>query len=194
MEHNLDLRIVKTRRLLVDALFELLKNQTYNSSLKVLDICKKANVTYMTFYSHFNNKVKLLEYAIKDQIQNSLPIPIKLKPHNLKQLINYLINFLSNFCYQNKILITNCYTIGNKYGFANNYLDLFFKIFQNYTFLELRFIYKNETNIALNMWTQMLTGALFNLFITRCVNNKIIENNIVFNYTSKMFNTFCYNH
>lgn len=193
MAENLDLRIIKTRRLLIDALFELLKNRLTNHSLKVLDICKKANVTSMTFYSHFKNKVKLLEYAIKDQLENKFPIPIKLKPHNMKQLIIYLINFMSNFCIQNKVLITNCYVTGNKYGFENTYLDLFLKTIQNYTFQELRFIYKNETNIVLNMWTEMITGALFNLFISRTIKNRLIENNNVFNYTIKMFNSFCYN-
>lgn len=62
-EFKEDLRIVRTRKLLSRALFELLETTPYEK-ISVLDICERAMVHRATFYNHFEDKDHLLEYTI----------------------------------------------------------------------------------------------------------------------------------
>ncbi len=61
MEDHLDLRQRKTRKLLVEALAQLLVERPYQE-LSVVDICNRAMVHRTTFYAHFNDKQELLRY------------------------------------------------------------------------------------------------------------------------------------
>lgn len=50
-----DKRYIKTEKLIHDAFFELLKDESYNS-ITVEKICEKAFIGKNTFYSHYKNK------------------------------------------------------------------------------------------------------------------------------------------
>ena len=63
-EDHLDLRQRKTRRLLVEALAQLLEERPFQE-LSVVDICRRAMVHRTTFYSHFNDKQELLRYLLE---------------------------------------------------------------------------------------------------------------------------------
>ena len=54
-EEHLDLRQRKTRKLLVEALAQLLEEKSFQE-LSVTDICRRAMVHRTTFYAHFNDK------------------------------------------------------------------------------------------------------------------------------------------
>ena len=62
-EEHLDLRQRKTRKLLVDALAQLLEEHSFQE-LSVTDICRRAMVHRTTFYAHFNDKQELLRYLL----------------------------------------------------------------------------------------------------------------------------------
>lgn len=62
---NEDLRIRRTRKLLCDALFSLIMELPFEEIL-VTDICEKAMVHRTTFYKHFSDKNKLLEYGLNE--------------------------------------------------------------------------------------------------------------------------------
>ena len=62
-EDHLDLRQRKTRKLLVEALAQLLTERPYQE-LSVVDICRRAMVHRTTFYAHFNDKQELLHYLL----------------------------------------------------------------------------------------------------------------------------------
>ena len=47
-----DLRIIKTKKALYNALINLMKNKTFEE-IKVSDICNEALVNRSTFYAHF---------------------------------------------------------------------------------------------------------------------------------------------
>lgn len=64
-EKKNDLRIVKTKKYLYEALMELLKEESFEE-LKVSDICEKALINRSTFYSHYSDKYDLLDAFIKD--------------------------------------------------------------------------------------------------------------------------------
>ena len=65
MTKKIDLRVIKTKKNLYDALMILLKDFTFED-IKVSDICKKAMTNRSTFYDHFNDKYELLDSLIKD--------------------------------------------------------------------------------------------------------------------------------
>lgn len=64
-EKKKDLRVVKTYRVLYDALLELLEDNSFEE-IKVSDICDKALINRSTFYSHFSDKYELLSSYIQD--------------------------------------------------------------------------------------------------------------------------------
>jgi len=63
-ETHLDLRQRKTRKLLVEALAQLLVERPYQE-VSVVDICRRAMVHRTTFYAHFNDKQELLRYLLE---------------------------------------------------------------------------------------------------------------------------------
>ena len=69
-EYKEDLRVIRTRKLLSEALFDLLENKPFEK-ITVIDICDRAMVHRATFYNHFEDKEHLLEYSI-DEIKEAL--------------------------------------------------------------------------------------------------------------------------
>ena len=64
----MDLRIVKTKRAIKDAFFELRKT-TPLEKLWVRDICKKALINKSTFYNHYSDV-----FILSDELENELLI------------------------------------------------------------------------------------------------------------------------
>src|SRR4030067_3389625 len=65
-QNALDRRVQKTRKLLQDALIELVAEKGYES-VTVQEILDKANVGRSTFYAHFQDKDQLL-HSILDRL------------------------------------------------------------------------------------------------------------------------------
>lgn len=63
MEEKEDLRVVRTKKMLCEALTSLLETTSYEK-INVIDICEKAMVHRATFYNHFNDKEMLLDYML----------------------------------------------------------------------------------------------------------------------------------
>ena len=66
---KIDLRILKTKQSIYEALLLLLKENTFED-VKVSKICEKALVNRSTFYSHFSDKYELLSSFITDMQKN----------------------------------------------------------------------------------------------------------------------------
>ena len=60
-----DVRITKTQRSLVQALLALLENQSF-AKITINDICNEAMVSRSTFYAHFEDKYRLLEFSLRE--------------------------------------------------------------------------------------------------------------------------------
>ncbi|MFJ7978677.1 TetR/AcrR family transcriptional regulator [Peribacillus sp. NPDC096379] len=63
-EKKEDIRAQITRKLLNEALFDLMKKHDFNR-ITVKQLCDVSNVHRTTFYAHFEDKYALLSYAIK---------------------------------------------------------------------------------------------------------------------------------
>lgn len=68
---GIDRRVVRTRKLLEDALIELTLERGY-ASVTVEDICRRANVGRSTFYAHHASKSDLRHAAIERHLRSAL--------------------------------------------------------------------------------------------------------------------------
>lgn len=64
-EKKEDLRVKRTRKLLVQSLFSLLERHSFNT-ISVKEICEEAMVHRTTFYTHFEDKYHLMAYGLQN--------------------------------------------------------------------------------------------------------------------------------
>ena len=62
-----DKRITKTKRALKSALLELLTTQAFDV-ISITELCKIANVSRITFYTHYKDKFALLDDIFNDML------------------------------------------------------------------------------------------------------------------------------
>ena len=65
MNKKTDLRILKTKKALYEALVELIKDKSFEE-IRASDLCSKALINRSTFYSHFSDKYDLVASFIDD--------------------------------------------------------------------------------------------------------------------------------
>ena len=74
MDKKTDLRIIKTKKVLFDALISLLEEMPFEE-IKISDICDRALINRSTFYSHYQDKYELLSnyiYELKNALTEDL--------------------------------------------------------------------------------------------------------------------------
>ena len=97
MSNNSDPRIVRTRRLLTDALFDLLKTKDIKK-ISVQEIAKKATLNRATLYDHFKDKYDLFEHLLVDlfhqKITERLSVSGKVCSEKFKHIVIASFEFL----------------------------------------------------------------------------------------------------
>ena len=68
-EKKEDLRIRRTHKLLIDAMFSLLETSSFDD-ISVVNICEKAMVHRATFYKHFKDKYDFMEFVTKQKLRD----------------------------------------------------------------------------------------------------------------------------
>ena len=89
-----DLRIIKTKKALKEALFELLKKQHFDE-LSVNSICERAGVRRATFYKHFKDKYDFLTYIIsslRDEFDETF-----FSQEQPESAVEYYVEYLASF-------------------------------------------------------------------------------------------------
>lgn len=81
-----DPRVIRTRRLLKQALIELMEEQAFEE-IKVQDISNRATVKRVTFYLHYKDKNELLIQCIDEILSD------------LREKVNVQVSLLDNFDY-----------------------------------------------------------------------------------------------
>lgn len=93
-----DPRIQRTRKLLVQALGELIGEKSFQS-ITVSQIAERATLNRVTFYAHFRDKFDLLEYSVREQIRERIESRLgknsTYTEANLQKLIQVVAEFLS---------------------------------------------------------------------------------------------------
>ena len=106
-----DLRTIKTKKNLYDALILLMK-QTNFENIKVADICKYALVNRSTFYNHYQDKYDLLDDMLTN-LKNKI-----FNLNNYQDIKSYYLSFFStllDYINEHKKSFTNI-LINNKNG------------------------------------------------------------------------------
>lgn len=97
-EEKVDLRILRTRRLLVQAMTELLEEKGLQA-VTISDIAERAMINRATFYAHFADKYDLFAYIVRDFFQGVLQAEVSdtavFNRDNLEKLALSVINAVS---------------------------------------------------------------------------------------------------
>ncbi len=101
---KLDPRVVRTRRVLVQAFRELLEEKGLQA-VTVRAITERAIINRATFYAHFDDKYDLFAYIIRDSfhqaLRNRLPVEAEFNLDNLKLLTLAVFEYMGE-------LMTGC--------------------------------------------------------------------------------------
>jgi AcrR family transcriptional regulator len=68
---NTDLRMIRTRKFIIDSFIQLLEKKDFNS-IRISDITSGAMINRATFYHHFVDKFDLLEKVIKEELTSNV--------------------------------------------------------------------------------------------------------------------------
>lgn len=107
MKKKIDPRIIRTYKLLTDALIELLSEKNFED-IQVAEICERATLRRATFYKHFGDKYELFTYMIKE-IQEDFDKNNTID-YDANRPQTYYISMVSqtfDFLEQNKTMITS---------------------------------------------------------------------------------------
>lgn len=91
-EKKEDLRLVKTRRTLLTAMFVLLEKNSF-AKITVNDLCAEALVSRSTFYSHFDDKYHLMEACLEVLRERLF---VKDDFSNIQQMIRHVLQSVQN--------------------------------------------------------------------------------------------------
>jgi AcrR family transcriptional regulator len=97
-EGKLDLRVKRTRNLILRAFNDLLAEKSFDA-ISVQDVTDKAQINRATFYAHFEDKYALLDYWVQQQFRQEIEARVldacHYTPDNLRTLILTVCEFLS---------------------------------------------------------------------------------------------------
>jgi len=105
MGQKTDLRIVKTRKALVDAFLQLLEEKRFED-ITVNELCERAMVRRATFYKHFADKYEFFVFVINTkQEQFQAQTRQNVAPENPQSLYLDITTNTLNFMNSNKKLV-----------------------------------------------------------------------------------------
>lgn len=103
MKESTDLRVIKTKKALVESLMQCLREKPFED-ITVQYLCDKAMVRRATFYTHFADKYELFSYTIRAQYQ---AFPTFQRTDNTltpKEIYHHLVEDAVNFLAENMII------------------------------------------------------------------------------------------
>lgn len=156
-EFKEDLRIVRTRKLLCNALFSLLETEPFEK-ISVMGICKEAMVHRATFYNHFSDKEELLEYAIDEIKENLFAATVEKESYtSSKEMYMSLTSTVVEFVEQNKPKIL---LIINKNSYEKVYELLLTTVKRSIAYLTSKNKYKEDYALPLNVLIDFISGGI----------------------------------
>jgi len=97
-EAELDPRVVRTRRLLLNAFEELLDEHGAIRDVSIQSITERAGVNRITFYAHFTDKYELLQFWKRELFRQELvKHQQSTEALTLEQLIDVVLDFMQHY-------------------------------------------------------------------------------------------------
>ena len=121
MDKKTDLRIVKTKKGLFEALLTLMKQKNFDQ-IRVSDICGVSLINRSTFYAHYEDKYDLL-IELVENLQNTFLNELNVNTHEIisKEYFMELLRILINHIDDNRD-IYSAIIIHNKNSFLIDFL------------------------------------------------------------------------
>lgn len=163
MKEKTDLRIIKTKKILFDALLKLMKKKNFEK-IKISDICEEALINRSTFYAHYEDKYELLIALFEEQ---KISLLEKLEDNEntnfSKKYLMDLLNILINHIDDNREIYTAILS-NNRNGILIDFLidvierDVSNKLKEND---EIK-----SSNLPLDIIVKFYSGGLINIGIS----------------------------
>lgn len=175
MEKKIDLRIIKTNKILYETLLNLLKEKPFEE-IKVSDICEKSLINRSTFYAHYNDKYELLASYISDMKQElTEELSKNTNISNSKEYYLEMINlFFTNIEHKKEVYAS--IMINNRNSIT---MDMLYNALNDDIMKHL----ENDDTFNMEIPTEIIAkfyiGAVFNVAIEWIKSNKYLKKDII---------------
>lgn len=181
-----DLRIRRTHKLLCDAMFELLENNSYDD-ISVVDICDKAMVHRATFYKHFTDKSDFMEYVARVKLREFYDNGAKAHvTSDLQNAYHVLVENVISFIEANKVMLRLSINSSN-----NNFIESLHKIIYEEMFDLINILTANGEvfSTPAEIKAQFLTGGICELLRWWIRNENVCTKEQLIDYIEKLLKT-----
>lgn len=183
MKVKTDLRVLKTKKVLFDALLVLMKNKNFEK-IKISDICEKALINRSTFYAHYEDKYDLLVELFQER---KLSLLKELEDNNnntfSKEYLMEMLNILIEHIEENRDLYSAILT-NNRNGILIDFLidtierDVSDKFMNNNEI--------NTSNLPLDIIIKFYAGGLINIGIAWITRTENYDKEQLLSYIDKL--------
>lgn len=105
MDKKLDLRVQKTYKALLGALYSLLCEKSFDD-ITVTELCDRAETRKATFYKHFGDKSELFTYMITEMQQRAQEEKaVQYDPANPQQFYMEVFRYFLDFLDENEVFV-----------------------------------------------------------------------------------------
>lgn len=116
-----DIRIQRTYSLLLGALSDLLTEKTFDE-IRVTDICERARVHRSTFYDHFEDKVHLLTFGIRELMDIFVPLSPTTSQEDYQKVMHRIFKYFLKNRQMYTLLFLDIRNASAKELFRENYV------------------------------------------------------------------------
>lgn len=158
MSKNVDLRVQRTYKYLMNALLSLMEEKNFKD-ITVQEICDKAMVRRATFYKHFGDKYELITFYIhqlQEEFRQSQPLA---KHHDIREYFASIIYHIWQFVEENRDALSK---IIRQLGNGSPVLDILSSEIQSGILAYLKQDFNQEELMKGNpaLMASMITGAM----------------------------------
>ena len=157
MESKTDLRVIKTRKALLDAFLQMLEEKRFEN-ITVNELCERAMVRRATFYKHFMDKYDFFSYFVRSiQQEFTNECQKHKKDENLVSYCGYLSGECIRFLTEHRKLVENVVESSMLY----TVLELFQEEIYKNLLLKMQQLYENKkSDSSMRLSVSFYTGGL----------------------------------
>lgn len=183
MNEKIDLRIIKTKKVLFDALLTLMKQKNFDK-IKISDICEVALINRSTFYAHYDDKYDLL-VALIEELKNTILLELKYNENEYisKEYFMELLKILINHIDENREIYSAIVT-HNRNGLLIDFLidvtnrDISQRLKHNNSMI--------KSNIPIDAITRFYFGGIVNVGVDWITNKDKYTKEQILEYLDKL--------
>jgi AcrR family transcriptional regulator len=155
IEGNTDLRMIRTRKFIIDSFIQLLEKKSFNS-ITIKDITSGAMINRATFYHHFVDKFDLLEKVIKEELMANVLLELSNNQEFNEELLKSVFLSITKF---HMSLSDRCQR--SYHDMTVNIESIIKKELEHIFFQSLLKKYQDESNENLRIIATMLSWMIY---------------------------------